>query len=292
MKKYSPIIYAILAAALFGLNAPISKLLLQKISPVLMASLLYFGAGIGMLLISYCKKPSHNKEEPLNRKQMPYIILMILLDIVAPILLMMGIKLSSAANAALINNFEIVATSLIALLIFKETISRRLWFGIILITLSSFLLSIEDINSFTISFGSILVILACISWGLENNCTKKLSTSDPLQIVIIKGLASGLGSLIVAIIFSQLDFTWKYLLFALILGSISYGLSIYFYVLAQRYLGAAKTSAFYAFAPFIGAVLSMIIFKSTINYLFIIGFILMIIGSFFASIDFKEEQRR
>lgn len=209
MKKYSPIIYAILAAALFGLNAPISKLLLQKISPVLMASLLYFGAGIGMLLISYCKKPSHNKEEPLNRKQMPYIILMILLDIVAPILLMMGIKLSSAANAALINNFEIVATSLIALLIFKETISRRLWFGIILITLSSFLLSIEDINSFTISFGSILVILACISWGLENNCTKKLSTSDPLQIVIIKGLASGLGSLIVAIIFSQLDFTWK-----------------------------------------------------------------------------------
>ena len=177
------IFYAILAAALYALNAPISKLLLAQIPSTMMAGLLYLGAGSGMF---FMEKLSKSKEElPLTRKELPYTIAMVVLDIAAPIFLMIGLTTCSAANASLLNNFEIVATSLIALFIFKETISKRLWFAIIFVTLSSILLSFEDMSSFVFSWGSIFVLLACVCWGLENNCTRMLSSKNPAQIVII-----------------------------------------------------------------------------------------------------------
>jgi drug/metabolite transporter (DMT)-like permease len=110
---------------------------------------------------------------------------------------MLGLTMTTSANASILNNFEIVSTSLIALLIFKESISKRLWGAIFLITASSIILSIEDISSFSFSFGSIFVLLACICWGLENNCTRKLSLKDPLEVVVIKGFGSGIGFLLI-----------------------------------------------------------------------------------------------
>ncbi len=287
-KNGKSIIFAVLAAALYGINSPISKLLLAEISPALMASLLYFGAGIGMLVIWLLRKRSPTTEH-LEKKQWPYILGMILLDVIAPICLMIGLQKTTAANASLLNNFEIVATALISMVFFKEVLSKRLWIAIAVISAASFLLSFEDLSSLQFSIGSLFVLLAAVSWGLENNCTRVLSKKDPFEIVIIKGLASGTGALIVALIVGIRSIEISYLLWALLLGFVAYGLSIFFYVRAQRELGAAKTSAFYAFAPFIGAGLSFLIFRNSPTVIYICALILMIIGAYLTATDYRHK---
>ena len=134
------------------------------------------------------------RKDRLTRRQLPFTLGMILLDIAAPILLMLGLARAPAAHVSLLNNFEIVATSLFALLLFHERISRRVWCAIFLITAASMLLSFEGVQSLRFSSGSLLVLGACLCWGLENNCTRALSEKDPLQIVVVKGFGSDLKS--------------------------------------------------------------------------------------------------
>lgn len=283
------IIYAILAAALYAVSSPFSKLLLQTLSPTMMAAFLYLGAGVGMTILGAIRRyrGKTNTELGLTKKDLPFTIAMVVLDIVAPILLMIGLTMTTAANASLLNNFEIVATALIALVFFKETIPKRLWLAIFLITISSILLSVEDRSSFSFSFGSLLVLLACCCWGLENNCTRSLSERDPLQIVVVKGFGSGLGSLVVALVVGERLGSLFHILATMLLGFVAYGLSIFFYVYAQRELGAAKTSAYYAIAPFIGSFLSLIIFKQPPTPSFLIALCIMIAGTYFASTKSK-----
>jgi drug/metabolite transporter (DMT)-like permease len=285
MKDRKYIIYAILAAAFYALSTPISKFFLNnEFSPTMLAGLLYIGAGFGMLVVSAIRKKKETiKEEPLKKAHLPYIIGMVVLDILAPISLMLGLKLSTPGNVALLNNFEIVATSLIALAIFRESISKRTWIGIILITIASVILTFNDISSFTFSIGSLYVILACVFWGFENNCTRKLSESDPIRIVVIKGIFSGVGSLIVACILGDLSFEWTFIVIALLLGFVAYGFSVLLYVSAQRGLGASKTSAYYAVAPFISVLLSLLLFLEIPEYNFYIALIVMIAGAYFVS---------
>ena len=292
MKTSTAILSAILAAALYALNAPASKLLLQHVSPSMMAALLYLGAGLGMLAMGLIRraagKPS--AEQKLTRKDLPYTIGMIVLDILAPIFLMIGISRTTAENASLLNNFEIVATSLIALFIFKEKMSRRLWMAIGLIVLSSALLTVEDAASLQFSVGSVFVLLACCCWGMENNCTRMLSQSDPQEIVIVKGVGSGTGAQIVALLTGEHFPTWGYVPAALLLGFVAYGLSIYFYVYAQRYLGAARTSAYYAVAPFIGVLLSLVIFREWPGWLFFAALAVMIAATVLVTKDQAETE--
>ncbi len=275
------VFYAILAAALYALNAPVSKLLLQNLPPDMMAGFLYLGAGAGMAAMGFVRsKTGHaNQEMQLTRKDLPYTLGMVVLDIAAPIFLMIGLTRTTAANASLLNNFEIVATSIIAILIFKEKIGKKLWIAIGLITLSSILLSVEDASSFQFSFGSLFVLAACVCWGLENNCTRCLSKSDPLEIVVIKGFGSGIGSVIIGLVIGESLPMWSDILKILLLGFVAYGLSIYFYVYAQRDMGAAKTSAYYAVAPFIGMLLSFVIFREIPGVLFFIALAIMIAGT-------------
>lgn len=286
-KQRTAIFYAILAASLYAISSPISKILLKKIPPTLMAALLYLGAGVGMSTIAFIRNKStkEQKEARLTKKELPFAIGMVALDIGAPIFLMIGLSMTTAANASLLNNFEIVATSLVALLIFKESISKRLWTAIMLITLSSIILSVNDFSSFSFSIGSIFVLLGCICWGFENNCTRMLSSKDPLEIVIIKGFGSGLGSLLIAYVLKEQANNLIYIIMALALGFFAYGLSVFFYVYAQRELGAAKTSAYYAVAPFIGAFLSMFILKEKPTLTFVIALLIMTAGAYFASRD-------
>lgn len=281
------IAFAILAAALYAISAPLSKVILNYLPPTLMAGFLYLGSGLGMGGVWCLRKCLKTKTTALKltNKDLPFILTMILLDIAAPVFLMIGLTLTTAANTSLLNNFEIVATAVIALIVFREVISPRLWTGIVLITISSFILSFEDIASFSFSYGSLFIILACVCWGIENNCTRKLSTKDPLLIVLLKGVFSGLGSLIIGFIIGEkVTILWS-IFAALGLGFIAYGLSIFFYVYAQRELGAARTSAYYAISPFIGVALSIIIFKSSLGYAFIIALVLMVLGAFLASND-------
>ena len=137
----------------------------------------------------------------------------------------------------------------------------------------------EDAGSFQFSFGSLFVLAACVCWGLENNCTRCLSKSDPLEIVMIKGVGSGIGSIIIGLVVGESLPVWSDILKILLLGFVAYGLSIYFYVYAQRYLGAAKTSTYYAVAPFIGVLLSFIVFREIPGVLFFIALIIMTAGT-------------
>lgn len=286
------IFWAILAAGLYALNAPVSKLLLEEVPPTMMAALLYLGAGIGLAVVRLVQRMigKGKKEAPLTKKDMPYTVGMVVLDIAAPIFLMVGLTMTTAANASLLNNFEIVATAVIALFIFREVISKRLWLAIVLVTISSAILSVEDVTSFTFSYGSIFVLLACVCWGLENNCTRMISHKDPLEIVVIKGFGSGLGSLVLAFFLGESALPLVYWVCTLLLGFVAYGLSIFFYIYAQRYLGAAKTSAYYALAPFMATALSLVIFREKPSISFFIALLIMAVGTYFASTDNAAEK--
>ena len=281
------IFLAVLAAALYAINSPFSKLLLDYMPSTLMAGFLYIGAGLGMGVIALLRKLKkvERTEERITKADLPYTVAMIVLDIAAPIFLLLGLSYTTAANASLLNNFEIVATAIIALMIFKERISPRLWFGILFVTASCALLSIEDISSLKFSFGSLFILLACICWGIENNCTRRLSAKDPLEIVLLKGIFSGLGSVIIGLCIGERITTLWSVLAVLAVGCVAYGLSIFFYVYAQRLLGAARTSAYYAIAPFIGTLLSLVIFRELPQYTYFIALGIMVIGAWLCSFD-------
>ena len=250
-----------------------------------MAALLYLGAGVGIGMLSLFSRNSWEKSEPLSKKDLPYVIGMIVLDIAAPIFLMLGISYGSSANASLLGNFEIVATTLIALFIFREAVSKRLWAAIALITLSSILLSFEGTDSFRFSYGSLFVLLATVCWGFENNCTRNIASKSTYEIVVLKGIFSGLGSLLIAFIMRETMPGTGYAVVALLLGFVSYGLSIFLYVRAQRVLGAAKTSAYYAVAPFVGAFLSFVFLKEQLSWKYLTALAVMIAGSALVVVD-------
>ncbi len=289
--KYIAIVYAILAALFYGFGVPISKILLEYLSPYFMSSLLYFGAGFGMFIIVLFSKKQ--REVPLLKtysiKDVKYIVMMVVLDIIAPILLMLGLLRTTASTVSLLNNFEIVFTSVIAMIFFKEIIGRKMWISIFFIVVSGILLSFEDFAGFHISIGALLVLGASLSWGLENNCTRMLSKGNPLYVVILKGLGSGIGAFIIAMMLHELSTEVVYIFLALLLGFFSYGMSLYFYISAQRYLGATRTSAYYAVAPFAGAIFSFVVLRESLTLVFGIAFIIMIFGAFLAIKENNEK---
>ncbi len=291
------IFLAILAAALYAVNAPFSKLLLDEMPSTLMAGFLYVGAGLGMAVIALFRKASGYKSEevPPTRHELPYTLAMIVLDIIAPIFLLLGLSYTTAANASLLNNFEIVATAVIALVLFRELIGSRLWLGILFVTASCALLSFEDISSLRFSEGSLFILLACACWGLENNCTRRLSACDPLVIVLLKGIFSGTGSVVIGLILGERTSSLLAVLAVLGIGFVAYGMSIFFYVHAQRLLGAARTSAYYAVAPFIGAFLSLIIFRELPPVTYFPALVLMALGAWLCAVDkplFKKKAHK
>lgn len=284
-KKVSAIFFAVMAAVFYAINMPISKILLKSIAPTMMAALLYLGAGIGIGILFLFNKKKDDKSDYLTKEDLPYTVGMVVLDIIAPIFLMFGLAHTTSANASLLNNFEIVATSLIALMIFKEMISKRLWIAIVLVTLSSMILSFEDVSSLTFSWGSLLVLAAAMCWGLENNCTRKISSKNTYEIVMLKGIFSGVGAFVISRIIKEELPGLTYCFIALWLGFVAYGLSIFFYIKAQNVLGAAKTSAYYAIAPFVGAFLSFVFLKEPLTVNYLIALIIMLMGSAVVVVD-------
>lgn len=279
------ILYALLAALLYALNAPLAKPLLNTIGPALLAGLLYLGAGMGVFLLR--RWPAVRRllpaETPLQRRDWPHAALMVLLDIAAPVLLMKGLALTSAGHASLLNNFEIVATALFAAWLFHEPVSKRLWVAIAFITTASMLLSISQQDSLRFSPASLLVLAAAACWGLENNITRALSGRDPLHIVQVKGLGSGAGALLTGLLLRESAANALHITLALLLGFVAFGLSICLYIYAQRALGAARTSAYYAAAPFMGAALSLLLYGAVPSPLYWLALALMALGAFLAA---------
>lgn len=284
-KKPKAILYALLAAVFYALNVPMSKILLEHVGTTMLAVLLYLGAGIGIGLgvgdAGGIKRLTAKNTgiERLTKKDFPFVVGMILLDIAAPIFLMLGLHYGTSSNASLLGNFEIVATTVIALFVFKEAVSKRLWGAIALITLSSILLSFEGADSLHFSYGSLFVLLATTCWGFENNCTRKISSKNTYEIVVLKGIFSGLGSMMIAFATGEHLPEIKYIGLALLLGFVAYGLSIFLYIRAQNVLGAAQTSAYYAVAPFVGASLSFLFLREPLTGIYLVALAVMIAGT-------------
>ena len=291
-KKTKASAFAILAAALYEINIPFSKILIEYVDSTMMAGFLYLGAGVGMFLYTTISGVFGKRavKEPLTKAELPYTIAMILLDIAAPILLMHGLSITTSANATLLNNFEIVATSLMALVVFKEFVSKKLWIAIGLVTLASVILTFEGEGSFQFNIGSLMVLGAATCWGFENNCTRMLSHKSSEEIVIIKGIFSGLGSIITAFILGEQIPDWIYIVLVLLLGFVSYGLSINFYIMAQAKLGAAKTSAYYSIAPFLGVVFSLLLLGERPGVQFYVALAVLLVGTLLIVKDTLEEK--
>lgn len=281
------ILFAAAAAVLYACSVPLSKLLLGGVPPVLMAGFFYLGAGIGAVFLLLLRGRAGKAQglRAFERKDIPFVAGMILLDVLAPVLLFSGLQKTTAANASLLNNFEIAATALIALFLFREPVSRRLWLAIALVTAASCLITFDKEGGLAFSVGSVYVLLAAACWGVENNCTKMLSERNPLAIVALKGIGSGSCSLAIGLALGQRASGTPVVLLTLVVGFLTYGLSIACYIRAQRALGAAKTSAYYAAAPFIGAVLSFLLLGERPNAVFIGALLLMGVGAYFATFD-------
>lgn len=277
--------YAIISAVLYAIYTPAAKALGVSCPPAYLTAYLYLGSGIGLgILYLLFKRQFERHETSIDASDIGDLAIVIVLNVGAGILLNIGIRLSSAVSMSLVGNFEIVATSVIALF-FGEKVSRRLWGGIIVIFVASGVLS-YNASDVKVSWGIILGLLATCLWGLENNFTKKLSVKNPIQVVIVKGLGVGIGSYLVALVARERVVTsWAVIVWCLILGFFAFGLSILMYVLSQRYLGAAKTSAYYSVSPFISVILSVLFLHEAITVHFLIALVLMIIGIWIVVVD-------
>jgi drug/metabolite transporter (DMT)-like permease len=275
------ILQALTAAIFFGASAPIAKLLLGNISPIFLAAFLYLGSGAGISLTKLVQRISSDETEAgIKRADLKWLAGAIISGgIIAPIILMVSLQNTPASTASLLLNFEGVGTTVLALLFFKESISRRAWIAILVITAASIFLSTDFRGGFTFSLGAFGIISACVLWGLDNNFTRNISGKDPLVIVAWKGLIAGSFSFLLAWSLGNPLPSIKTILFTLILGFISYGLSTLLFIRSMRGLGASRTSALYGTAPLAGVILSIFMFGELPSFFFVIAAILMIGGA-------------
>ena len=284
-KKCGAIGLAVLAAVFYAIDIPCSKVLLTQVPAAMMAGFLYLGAGLGVGGLFLLRSRSGGRAETLTRADLPYAAGMVGLDILALTLLMYGLRSTASADASLLNNFEIVATTVIAWAVFQEEVSGVLWLAVLLVTFASMLLSAESLSGPRFSWGSLSVLAAAVCWGLENNFTRKLSAKNPYEIVTVKGLGSGLGALAVGGILGERLPAARVVPLVMLLGFVSYGISIVCYIKAQKELGAAQTSAYYAIAPFVGAFLSFAVLREPFTARYFIALLLMMAGSAAAAMD-------
>lgn len=281
--KLYPMAQALLAALLFGASAPLSKILLGDIEPIPLAAFLYIGSGTGLLLfqvLNHAIRKSSNTEAPLTQKDIPWLVGAVLFGgVIAPIILMSSLRITPASTSSLLLNFEGVATTVIAVLVFKENTGKRVWIAVLLITSASIFLSWDFSNKWGLSIGALGILSACFCWGIDNNFTRNISSKNPFSIVTIKGFGAGLFSLFLAIVLGNTIPDIKIILAAMLLGCFSYGVSIVLFVLAMRNMGSARTSALFGTAPFIGALLSFLLYNDSPTAMFIAALPIMVIGT-------------
>ena len=282
-KTLPSVLQALTAAIFFGASAPFAKLLLGDISPIFLAAFLYLGSGMGVSLVKLGQKlvrPAQQTEAGIKKADIKWLAGAILSGgVMAPIVLMISLKNTPASTASLLLNFEGVGTTLIALLFFREAISRRAWMAILVITLASIFLSTNFAEGFGLSLGAMGIILACVLWGLDNNLTRNISGKDPLVIVAWKGVVAGTFSFFLAFLLGNPMPSLPSIISTMILGFISYGMSTILFILSMRGLGAARTSALYGTAPLAGVLLSIIIFGESPSSSYSLAGILMIGGA-------------
>jgi drug/metabolite transporter (DMT)-like permease len=256
------ILYALASAALFGISTPAAKVLLGTLHPAVLAGLLYSGAGIGIAILRRLMPvvaSANTLEAPLQRKDIPWLTAAIAAGgIAGPLLLMFGLTRTDAATASLLLSLEGAATALMAWFVFRENFDRRVALGMFCLVFGVVILAWSGTPNLGNVLGPLAVLFACLAWGLDNNLTRKVSLADPLQITELKGLVAGPANILIGLC-AGASIPWSpALLLAVFTGFVGYGLSLALYVRALRDLGAARASAYFSTAPFLGAVVAVV----------------------------------
>ena len=286
---------AVASAALFGASTPLAKGLLgEGVSPWLLAGLLYLGSGLGLGVMHFggrlVGRPS--TEVPLARADWGWMALVVLSGgVVGPLLLMLGLSTTSASSAALLLNLEGLATMAIAWMVFRENVDRRLLLGAAAILAGALLLSWNGAPAFAgVGSGALFIAGACLAWGIDNNLTRKVSASDPVQIAMIKGLVAGAVNLGLAVAAGAHLPDATLLGGAGVVGFFGYGVSLVLFVLALRFLGTARTGAYFSTAPFIGALLAVLLFAEPVTWRLLLAASLMAVGLYLHLVERHEHE--
>ncbi len=256
---------ALAAAALFGASTPLAKLLLAQVSPWLLAALLYLGSGVGLYLVRLVRRAPPVRLAVGEWRWLGGAI--VCGGVAAPVLLMLGLAHMPASGAALLLNAEGVFTALVAWLVFKENVDRRIALGMLAIVVGALVLSWPTSGAVQMGlvWPTLAVLGACLGWAIDNNLTRKVAQTDATWLAMVKGLCAGSANLVLAV---ALGATWPgaaTVLGAAVLGLLSYGVSLVLFVVALRHLGSARTGAYFSVAPFFGAVLALLVLQEPLT---------------------------
>jgi drug/metabolite transporter (DMT)-like permease len=272
------VVLALLSAALFGISTPAAKMLLGEISPTILAGLFYCGAGIGIAVLRRVR-PNGSSESRLSRTELPWLGAAILSGgVVGPLLLMTGLSVTDASAASLLLTLEGVATALMAWFVFRENVDARVALGMVCLVAGALVLSWTGRPTISGLLGPLAIVGACAAWGLDNNLTRKVSLSDPLQIVQIKGLIAGPFLLILGVMTGSGLPGPTIAAIAGTVGFLGYGVSLALFVLALRQLGAARTGAYFSTSPFLGALAAILFLREPLTFQLVAAGVLMGIG--------------
>jgi drug/metabolite transporter (DMT)-like permease len=258
---------ALLAAVLFGASTPLAKGLLASVPPQVLAGLLYLGSGLGLGVIwLWRRRTGKLGQAALTRRDLPWLVGAIGFGgFLAPLLLLIGLSHTPASAASLFLNLEGVFTALLAWIVFRENVDRRIALGMVAIVVGGALLAWQGRLEWGGLSGPLLVAAACLCWAIDNNLTQKVSASDPLQIAALKGATAGTVNLAIGLSLTGSLPTLPRIGAALVLGFFGYGLSLALFVLALRSLGTARTGAYFSTAPFVGAILSVLLWYEPVS---------------------------
>lgn len=249
----APLAACALAAALFGVSSPASKALLQGMSPLLLAGLLYFGAALGVLPFAFNGGSRIARGEAKNVLRMSGVV--VFGGVLGPVLLLIGLSSAPAASVSLWLNLETPATALLGWLFFKEHLDRRVVVAVVLVTIASALLA--GASGTALVPAALLVAAACACWGLDNNLSSSIDGFTPAQSTLVKGLAAGAVNVALAFIVDRpASVAPAHVGGALALGAVSYGASIMLYVRGAQELGAVRSQLVLSSAPFFGVVVA------------------------------------
>jgi drug/metabolite transporter (DMT)-like permease len=277
------VLYALASAALFGASTPAAKALLGSIDPVILAGLLYCGAGIGIAILRRAAPAllgsPQAREQALGRADWPWLAGAIAAGgILGPLLLMAGLARTDAATASLLLTLEGAATALMAWFIFHENFDRRIAIGMFCLLAGAAVLAWSGAPTLGGTLGPLAIVGACIAWGFDNNLTRKVSLADPLQIVELKGLIAGPVNVALGFWAGAALPDASSTLLACVVGFLGYGVSLALFVVALRHLGTARTGAYFSTAPFLGAVVAVIGLGEPVTLQLIVAGALMALG--------------
>ncbi|MBP2134122.1 drug/metabolite transporter (DMT)-like permease [Methanomicrobium sp. W14] len=295
-REQLPVLYSLIAGALFASGTPLAKLFLTDIPPLSLASVLYLGSATGLLIcfaaskiISLVKNetPRSKKEAPLSKKDIPWFLGSAFSgSVLSTIILMISLQHVHAVTASMLLSFEAVASTLIAVTVCREPVGRRVWAALCLITLACLALAYSPGSEFGLSLGALGIVLTCICWGIDTNIERKLSSKDPFEIILAKGMTAGTVLFIIAMVSGSAFPSPEILIPAMTVGFISFGgFMMILYIYGLRELGAARASSLFGMNPVFGVIASFLIFRELPGILFFPALFLMVSGLFLLSTE-------